>query len=227
MLPAHHDHITNQEWLAFRRRSLSNEQMSRVADHLRSCETCRRLQRLAANDDAGVRPELPELAIEPAGGNLHLTYEQLTAYLDAASSGRPEWAAIEAHLAFCRTCAAEYADLLALDDANRLVAAAKPEPRFWAVIRNFFATPQSPAFTGAAAALAMAGVAILMFGSAASSLPGNGPGAVSSTSELYRAQQMFDLRSIAGGLLAAAGAAGLAYRILASRPSAGKRRPGR
>jgi hypothetical protein len=221
MLPVQHDHITNQEWLAFRRRNLSNEQLSRMADYLKSCETCRRLQRLSANAGAGARPELPELATEPAGGSLHLTYEQLSAYLDAASSGRPGWSDVEAHLAFCRTCAAEYADLLAFD-ANRPVAAAKPEPGFWAAIRDFFATPRSPAFTGAAAALAMAGVAILMFGSAAS-LPGSGPDAVSPASELYRAQQMLDLRSIAGGLLAALGAAGLAYRFVSSRSSAGKR----
>ena len=218
-MPSPQDHITNQEWIAFRRRSLSNDELRRVSEHLNACESCRHMQRLAASRDHAVRPEVPEIVRESAAAvaNPHLTFEQLSAYLDG-TPGSPEWAAVEEHLSFCSACIAEWTDLRTFEMHRRheSVVPAKAESGLWAAIRNFFATPQSPAFTGAAAALAMAGFALLMLGSTAA-LPGL-PETASTTSEMVRAQsQVFDLRSIGGGLLAAAGLAGFAYRFSSSR----------
>jgi hypothetical protein len=204
-------HITSGEWTAFRRRALPNDQLQRVSQHVRDCDSCRRTVDTHALTLPEVAPERP----------FHLTYEQLTGYLNAR---RPQelaqWTAVEQHLSFCGSCTRELNDLREFDAKSAPLpqAAVAAKPGLLASIRNFFTMPQTPAFTGAASALAMAGI-FLIFNGASAGLdpvsPSTAVGAV--TSDSYFVRNAFSMQNLAGALLAVTGVAALVYRFTAKK----------
>jgi len=208
-------HITSGEWTAFRRRALPNDQLQRVSQHVRECDSCRRTVSSPALP-------LPEAAPERAS---HLTYEQLTGYMNAR---RPqelaEWAAVEQHLSYCSSCTTELKDLRDFDAHSTPVsvpAAALPaKPGMFTSIRNFFAMPQTPAFTGMASAMAMAGIFLIFNGASAAvgidpASPSTAVGAV--TSDSYFVRNALSMQNLAGALLAVTGVAALVYRFTAKK----------
>jgi hypothetical protein len=203
-------HLTHQELVGFRFRTIGAQQMLRADRHLASCGLCRRNLRSAVP-----APDLPALAVElsrPA----HLSYEDLTACLDGTqdAAGR-EWT--ESHIAICSMCAGELADLRALDARVKLGAAARvstlspgSKTGLLAWLSDFFTAPQKLRFVGASAGLAALGVILL------ARIPDAGGAAGQSHSLFFGITQAGPVDSagyFAGLALLLLGLAGIVYRL--------------
>ncbi len=99
----------NEEWIRkYQSKSLAVEELQAGGRHLSECGTCRRV--LLSRMGPVRLPE--ELAEIPEA--LHLSYEQITAYIDGKlNSAAAE--RVEAHTFICASCSREIADLRKLD----------------------------------------------------------------------------------------------------------------
>lgn len=101
-------HVTDDEIAHFRQRQLPPDGVVRFADHLASCGECR--DRVAEGNPAGATSELQDsLGI---GGDDHVEEDDIRAFVEGGLD-RQRRAAIEAHLAECRSCAEDVRDLAA------------------------------------------------------------------------------------------------------------------
>jgi anti-sigma factor RsiW len=152
-------HLTTEELKGFADRSLAPQALLRVDRHLARCPDClSELQRAVAP------PRLPAV-LKEFEAPLHVTYEQLSSYLDRSLDAelRPT---LEGHLSICASCKAELDDLEAFE-AREIAQATiqtpdRPEKHYRSVlsawVRDFFAAPQRPRFGLAAFSLILVGV---------------------------------------------------------------------
>jgi Putative zinc-finger len=120
-------HLNEETMRKFQDRSLAVEERRAAHHHLNGCGSCRRAL-LARMGPVRLPEEIAEIP-EP----LHLSYEQITAYVDDQldSAGK---ARADAHLFLCASCSRELAGLRKLDarlaaSPARAIAAPVPEPK--------------------------------------------------------------------------------------------------
>lgn len=217
------NHLTAQELTGFRNGTLETGAFRRVDQHLKECSGCRRLYQALAP----VPPPMPELARELAtAGPLHVSYEQLAAYVDGA-----RLAQVEAHLAICAACAAEVKHLQAFDaaigvgkapvkqmkpvkQAKQVQVAVPQHPGFWDRVRQMWFAPHSPVLSAAAFAMLIVGVAMI---GVHAGMPGAARPDGSPSSDAFFSLQLHyadPVRFLTGLGLALAGAWVLLYRWL-------------
>ncbi|MBS1850453.1 MAG: zf-HC2 domain-containing protein [Acidobacteria bacterium] len=101
-------HLTPRQLEDFQRRILEPQQLLWASRHLSACGRCQRELRRARP-----APSLPNLLPE-AGEDLHLEYEQMTAYIDLELD-EPQKQKVEEHIGLCAPCARELRDLQQLE----------------------------------------------------------------------------------------------------------------
>ena len=105
-------HLSEEQVVLYRSRSLAAVELLQVSQHLVECEACRGRIASASELYGGIESVRAVLDAEGAGLN-HLTYEEIAAYVDRHLEGEDS-AEIERHIGECRTCAAQIAELQAL-----------------------------------------------------------------------------------------------------------------
>jgi hypothetical protein len=133
------EHLNQETIEKYQARKLAVEERRAADRHLRGCGSCRRV--LLARMGPVRLPE--ELADLPEV--LHLSYEQMTAYIDDALTAADK-EGVDAHLFLCASCSREVAELKKLDaqlSASAVVRVAAPEPKIplGRRIAQFFAVP--------------------------------------------------------------------------------------
>jgi len=125
-------HLSKEEIEDYAGRKLRAERLLAADLHLSACPLCQNQ----------VRSLSPAGKLSPAASVTHLSYEQMTDYLDAERSLDAR-SAVEQHLKSCLLCSDELGDLKAFDQ----VLASDPvleETRtsFWESVAAFFRVPQ-------------------------------------------------------------------------------------
>lgn len=160
------EHLTQEELEGYGTGKLTSTTLLAVDRHLAKCGACRRELRAVQ-----VAPALPEVVRE-MGEPAHLSYEEMTAYLDAGldGSGREQ---LEQHLHLCQGCSNEIKGLQTFDarmaaELNvETVPAAAQESWLTKVresVADFWAAPQRLRFAGAGVGLMALGVFSLLQG---------------------------------------------------------------
>lgn len=177
-------HLNEELMQKYQTRSLAVEERRAADRHLSGCGSCRRV--LLARMGAVQLPE--EIAALPEP--LHLSYEQMTAYIDGQLSGGDK-DLVEAHTFLCASCSREIADLQRLDAQLAAptveVKAAAPKVSIGQRIAQFFAAPGRMRELGLALGAIVAGVFLFQSGNrsgggspVAARIVHLGPGAASS-----------------------------------------------
>jgi hypothetical protein len=125
------EHLSEEQIVSYRARSLSASEVLSVSDHLLECETCRvRVSEGAgwAGTAAMVRARLTS----EAGAFAHLTYEEIAAYADRTPSAA-ETVRVNEHIRDCAACAADVRDLRTLKAEIGESSRLKAVPRWRAV----------------------------------------------------------------------------------------------
>jgi hypothetical protein len=172
------EHLPSQMIERFVARKLAPADLLTAAQHLAVCETCRQQSnRLRHTDSATEHLQAQLQEALPEFG--HLSYEQLAAFVDAASQ-EPERRAISLHLATCAACAKEAQELELLKNslvtdtpavveiqtglaakqasavADEAQSEAKPSAGFWQTAFSFLRTkPLQSALASAVVLLAI------------------------------------------------------------------------
>jgi hypothetical protein len=157
-------HLNEETMRRFHDRSLAVEEWRAAHHHLNGCGSCRRAL-LARMGPVRLPEEIADIP-EP----LHLSYEQITAYvddqLDPAGKGRAE-----AHLFLCSSCSRELAGLRKLDvqlaaPPATAIAAPAPEPKqpLSARLFSFFRAPGRPRELGMAFGVIVIGLFLFQAG---------------------------------------------------------------
>jgi hypothetical protein len=158
-------HLTHEELKGYESGTLANSTLVVADRHLADCAVCRyELRRTTA------APELPEIVRE-MGEPVHLTYEEMAAYVDAKIDDAARERMNE-HAAICKSCSKELRDLQVFDarlavEFNTVPAAqveAGPNwlERWMGGVAQFFATPTRLRFAGAGVGLMLLGVFTLL-----------------------------------------------------------------
>ena len=175
----------NQELIEkYQSRNLALEELQAADRHLNGCGICRRAL-LARMGLVRLPEELADIQ-EP----LHLSYEQITAYIDGALSGVDK-ERVEGHTFICASCSREVADLKRLDAQLKapepVVAKVEAKPSLGRRIANFFAVPGRARELGLAVGAIVVGLFLFRVGSVGGSPTATQiflPGANSSASHL-------------------------------------------
>jgi hypothetical protein len=117
-------HLTEEEMGQYWRRALPPGDLLAADDHLAQCQDCRKSLERARGTNTGEADLWRSLTgAEPLASH-HLSYDDLVAVVedDASLTGRPE---ILEHLAICKDCAGEVADLRSFQPGDKESAAAK------------------------------------------------------------------------------------------------------
>jgi len=151
-------HLSTQELLSLRDRTIDPNRFLRADRHIAGCEYCQRKWR-----DTDAAPAIPAVALE-LEPPLHPSFEAISVFLDgrqdAASRER-----IEMHLASCRQCGKEVDGLRKFDarmeeESRRTVSAGQTQSgssqREW--VAALFEAPGRLRFVTASAALAIIGL---------------------------------------------------------------------
>jgi Putative zinc-finger len=141
-------HLTEQQLLGYRSRILQPAELVRTDLHLSSCWICQRKLR-----DSTPTPSLPIGLPDPAAP-LHLTFEQMSAYIDSQIP-ESERERVETHVLICERCADELKGLQAFEITFAKQPQAAPvqaEPsiqlRLTEWLSRFFAAPQRIRYVG-------------------------------------------------------------------------------
>ncbi len=155
------EHLTHDELRGYGSGAAASRTLIEADRHLAECARCRyELRRVVA------APALPGLVLEMQEP-VHLSYEEMTGYIDATVSGA-ERERMEEHAAICRSCAKELKELQAFD--ARMAAELNAAPAaVQAGERESWLTRMMAGWTELLAAprrlrLAGAGVALMLFG---------------------------------------------------------------
>lgn len=152
----------NEEWIRrYQSKSLAAGELQAAGRHLKDCGTCRRV--LLAQMGPMRLPE--ELADLPEA--LHLSYEQITGYIDGQLAGKDR-EVVEAHTFICENCRREVADLGKLE-ARLAVPAAEAKPSvpklsLWERMTQAFRAPGAMPKFGVAFGAIVAGIFLLFPG---------------------------------------------------------------
>jgi len=105
-------HLSEEQVVLYRNRSLAAAELLRASQHIAECETCR--AQIASQSElyAGVEAFRAILDAEAADPS-HLTYHEMAEYVDKQSTGE-DAAQVEKHVQECKSCAAELAQIEAL-----------------------------------------------------------------------------------------------------------------
>jgi hypothetical protein len=158
-------HLTHEELKGYEAGTLANSALVVADRHLADCAVCRyELRRTTA------APELPEIVRE-MGEPVHLTYDEMTAYVDAKIDDAARERMNE-HAAICKSCSKELRDLQVFDarmnvEMNTVPAAQVEAGPSWLKqamenMGQFFATPRRLSFAGAGVGLMLLGVFSLL-----------------------------------------------------------------
>ena len=105
-------HLSEEQVVLYRSRSLAAVELLQVSRHLTECEECR--GRIASPSEIYSGIEGLRVVLGAEGAALHhLTYEEIAAYVDRQIAGE-DAAAIEKHIGECRSCANQISELQAL-----------------------------------------------------------------------------------------------------------------
>ena len=154
-------HLTHEELKGYEAGTLANSALVVADRHLADCAVCRyELRRTTA------APDLPEIVRE-MGEPVHLTYDEMTAYVDAKIDDAARERMNE-HAAICKSCSKELRDLQVFDarmnvEMNVVPAAQAEAGPSWLKqamenVGAFFATPRRLSFAGAGVGLMLLGV---------------------------------------------------------------------
>ncbi len=102
-------HLTHEELKGYEAGTLANSALVVADRHLADCAVCRYELRRAAS----AAPALPSFVME-MGEPVHLTYEEMTAYVDAKIDDAARERMNE-HAAICKSCSKELRDLQVFD----------------------------------------------------------------------------------------------------------------
>jgi hypothetical protein len=154
------EHLPSQMIELFIARKLAPADLLAAAQHLAVCDTCRAQSNQLKHTNSGIEHLHANFQEELLEHN-HISYEQLTAFVDAALN-QTERETVDVHLAACTTCSTEVHELellknnlaiypnLALEKNASLAAlqtaatandsqlAAKPPETIWQNLLNFF-----------------------------------------------------------------------------------------
>jgi len=157
----------NEEWISkYQSKSLGIEELQAASRHLSDCGNCRRV--LLGRMGPIRLPE--ELAEMPEA--LHLSYEQITAYIDDKLVGADK-ERIEAHTFICATCSREIEDLRKLDahlaepilaEPIREVKPEAPKVSLWERMAQAFQLPGAMPKFGMALGAIIVGAVLLIPG---------------------------------------------------------------
>ena len=155
----HGAHLTREQMQSYRVRTLGPEELALAGQHLSGCDACRRALRSVMGPI--VLPEEVKAMPEP----LHLTYAQITAYLDG-KSGLQEKERTEAHFFLCASCSRELEDLRRLDLQLAAPVVEQSEVKAEPIplrqrLAQFFAVPGRSGQLGFASAAMIAGFVLL------------------------------------------------------------------
>jgi Putative zinc-finger len=154
-----HAHL-NEEWIRkYQSKSLAAEELEAAGRHLSDCGSCRRVV-LERMGPVRLPEELSELP-EP----LHLSYEQITAYIDDKLGGADR-ERVDAHTFICASCSREIEDLRKLDAMlAEPEAEVKTEPArvsLWERLAQAFRVPGAVPKFGMALGAVVLGVFLLL-----------------------------------------------------------------
>src|SRR5271163_4239255 len=141
-------HLTEQQLLGYRSRTLHPADLVRTDRHLSSCRICQRKLR-----DSTPTPSLP-IGLPDAATPLHLTFEQMSAYIDSQMP-ESERERVETHVLICERCADELKGLQAFEitfakqpQAGPAQAEAGVQLRLTEWLSRFFEAPQRIRYVG-------------------------------------------------------------------------------
>ena len=154
-------HLTQEELKGYETGKLAASALVAADRHLAECAACRyELRKTTA------APELPEIVRE-MGEPVHLTYDEMTAYVDAKIDDAARERMNE-HAAICKSCSKELRDLQVFDarmnvEMNTVAVAQAEAGPSWLKqamenVGHFFATPRRLRFAGVGIGLMMLGV---------------------------------------------------------------------
>lgn len=205
----HPAHLSAEVMRKYQAHSLAVNELRTADRHLRDCGRCRRV--LLARMGPLRMPE----EVETLTGPLHLSYEQITAYIDGALENE-EMAFVEAHTFLCPSCSREIADLRRLE--ARLVTAAvevregAPKRSFTDRIVRFFGTPGHVRGVGLAFGAVVAGIFLLLQAGR-----GGSEGSGTAARIVHPGAEMYTGMHLGGYVLVAAGITYLAYIVWRKR----------
>lgn len=196
----------NEEWIRkYQSKSLATQELQAAGRHLGECGTCRRVL-LARVGPLRIPEELGEIPEV-----LHLSYEQITDYIDGQLMGK-EKERVEAHAFICASCNREIEDLRRLDarlatpvaEVKRDVA----KVSLWERMTQAFRVPGAGSRFGMAFGAIVAGIFLLV------------PGGLKTGISNHGNEVVLDFREglhLGGYALVIAGAVYIVYRLFRRR----------
>src|SRR5581483_4373334 len=104
-------HLNNEQIRAYHQRTLPAAELLDVSQHLGGCEACRAL--MAPRREVSLAVQAFQEKIRSGAGPLHLTYEEIEAYVDGTMAA-PDRASVESHARECGSCAEDVEGIRAL-----------------------------------------------------------------------------------------------------------------
>ncbi|MET0647437.1 MAG: zf-HC2 domain-containing protein [Pyrinomonadaceae bacterium] len=164
------EHLTGEAIELYRTRRSSAAETLAAQHHVAGCADCRARLAAAVEADAALpslRKQMAPAEDDAFGADSHLSYEQLSLYVDGGLD-EVEREIADSHLSFCEDCAADLADLR---QYARLAASAEPtpaarpardeSPSFWrrfAALLGSFARPLPATAAAALVLITLGGV---------------------------------------------------------------------
>jgi hypothetical protein len=204
-------HLSEGQLEAYQGRTLAGSDLLEVDGHLRECSSCRRL--LLSRVESLILPEEVLTMTEP----LHLSYEQIAAYVDGKLTGADQQQ-VEAHKFICKSCDREIADMVMLDQQLAISPAkvnAVEQISLRTRIAQFFASPGRAREFGLAFGAIIVGAFVIL---QADRAPGAGAmGSGEAARLIHLGASGHPAMDLGGCLLVAIGLAYLGYSIWKKR----------
>jgi hypothetical protein len=211
-MAADSNHISDRELKAIAARTGGLNELVRINPHLDSCTDCQ--QKLIALRPA---PKLPS-DLPDVDTTLHLSFEQMTAYIDAELS-QAEREKIDTHVLICKRCAQELKGLQAFESTFTATAwelaavgvqATEKRPAWVEWLSRFLSTPQRLQYVGVSLCVTLFGLLTMSRAHVASD---SGPVADGSFHVVPSFGSSSHAGLLAGALLIAGGVVGFLYGI--------------
>jgi len=127
------EHLTSQQVAGFRERTIPPEEQLALDAHLAACDSCRHLLRPHGSGKTSLLQFEEGLLASEDGVEMHLTYEEMTAYLDGKADPVTR-EIVEGHADVCRQCQQELEEMRQTQNSlllgSRGVLELSPRPSF-------------------------------------------------------------------------------------------------